>query len=207
MTPRPDPRSFELLVAEIPILTDQATLVAIDGVDGAGKTTFAAGLATAVRASGRRAHVVHLDDFHRLRAARYRLGRDSPEGFFLDSYDYDSFRTLVLEPLARSGDGRIRAIATCLDEDRYVDAPYLATVPGDVVIVEGIFAHRDELFRSWDFSVFLEVSPATSVARLAERDGSPDDISAAELQRYLGGQALYLAACDPRSRASLVIAN
>ncbi|HYO18006.1 MAG TPA: hypothetical protein VES02_04985 [Dermatophilaceae bacterium] len=39
-----------------------------------------------------------------------------------------------------------------------------------VVIVEGMFLHRDELLDTWDMSVFLDVPFAISVRRLAERD-------------------------------------
>ena len=54
--------------------------VGVDGVDGAGKTTFADELARALRAEGRPVVRVSLDDFHNPRAVRYRLGRESPAG-------------------------------------------------------------------------------------------------------------------------------
>jgi hypothetical protein len=56
--------------------------------DGSGKTTFAAELAAAVRLLGRPAVGVSLDDFHNVRAVRYRQGRESPQGFWLGSYNY-----------------------------------------------------------------------------------------------------------------------
>lgn len=46
---------------------------------------------------------VSLDGFHHPAAVRHRRGRHSPEGFFLDSYDYAAFRRLVLDPLAPGG--------------------------------------------------------------------------------------------------------
>lgn len=65
--------------------------VAIDGVDGAGKTTLADALAPAVAAQGRPAIRASVDDFHHPRAVRYARGRHSPDGFYLDSYNYDAF--------------------------------------------------------------------------------------------------------------------
>lgn len=66
---------------------DGRQLLAVDGVDGAGKTTFADQLATMVERPVVRAScdAFHNDAFH-----RYRLGRESPEGFYLDSFNYDA---------------------------------------------------------------------------------------------------------------------
>ena len=55
--------------------------VGIDGVDGAGKTTLADTLADALEAAGIAVIRASVDGFHHPRAVRYRLGRESPEGF------------------------------------------------------------------------------------------------------------------------------
>ena len=80
--------------------------VAIDGVDGAGKTTLADALAPLVSAQGRPVIRAAVDDFHHPQAIRYARGRHSPDGFYLDSYDYGAFRRLLLDPLSPGGSGR-----------------------------------------------------------------------------------------------------
>jgi uridine kinase len=190
--------------AEVPLSPDRVTLIAVDGVDGSGKTTFAESLRVALLTRAPFVQIVHLDDFHNLREARYRRGRDSPEGFFLDSYDYEAFLARVIAPL-RDGINRIRPAATDLERDEYVNPAPVDIPIGGVVIVEGIFAHRDELHRLWDWSLFLDVPFEASVARMAERDGSPSDPDHPSLRRYVEGQRIYLTRCDPKSRASLVI--
>jgi uridine kinase len=180
-------------------------LVAVDGVDGSGKTTFAQQLATRYAECGRTAHVVHLDDFLNPRAVRYQLGRDSPEGFFRDTYDLSTFTTNVLEPLRHEGSRSIvcRAFDHRTDQPVHEDPTVVAA--NAVVIVEGMFLHRDELADVWDMSVFLDVPFAVSVARMAERDGtSPDDPS---VGRYVDGQRIYLTACNPSRRATHLVAN
>src|SRR5262245_29785454 len=80
--------------------------VAIDGVDGAGKTMLADALAPKVASRGRPVIRASVDDFHNPRSVRYARGRYSPDGFFLDSYDYPAFRRLLLDPLGPEGSGR-----------------------------------------------------------------------------------------------------
>ena len=74
--------------------------VGIDGVDGSGKTFLADELAVALEAHGVPVARVSVDGFHNPRDIRYSKGRESPEGFVRDSYDYDRFIALVLRPFS-----------------------------------------------------------------------------------------------------------
>ncbi|KAF0805900.1 phosphoribulokinase [Alcanivorax xiamenensis] len=68
-----------------------ATLrVAVDGADGAGKSTFADELWRMLRADEIRVIRASVDGFHNPEVVRYRRGRYSPEGFYYDSYDYEA---------------------------------------------------------------------------------------------------------------------
>ena len=174
--------------------------VAIDGVDGAGKTCFADELAIVLAPSGRPVIRASVDDFHRPMAERHARGRDSPEGFFVDSYDYGVLRERLLDPLAPGGSRRFRRHAFDWRRDEPVDAPVEAAAPNAILLLDGIFLHRDELFALWDLSVFLRVSTETSLARNAARGGRPSG-------RYTDGQRLYLTTCDPERRATIVIDN
>jgi uridine kinase len=181
--------------------------VAIDGVDGAGKTTLADALAPLVAAQGRPATRASVDDFHHPRALRYARGRHSPDGFYLDSYDYDSFRTLLLDPLSPGGSGRYVARQFDLDNDRPFDPVTQQAAPGAALIVDGIFLHRPELRAYWDLSMFLKVDFDISVPRGAQRDpnsGAPDPASPSS-RRYVDGQKRYLSECEPEQRADIVI--
>jgi uridine kinase len=169
--------------------------VAIDGVDGAGKTTLADALAPFVAAQGRPAIRASVDDFHHPRARRYARGRYSPEGFFLDSYDYDSFRTLLLDPLSPDGSRQYVAKHFNLDNDRPFDPITEQATPGAALIVDGIFLHRPELQAYWDLSRGAQRGPNFGAA----------DPAAPPNQRYIGGQKRYLGECDPEQRADIVI--
>jgi uridine kinase len=181
--------------------------VAIDGPDGSGKTTFAAELAAAVRLLGRPVVRVSLDDFHNVRAVRYRQGRESPQGFWQDSYNYQRFRTDVLEPFAPGGSRRYRPAAHDLATDAILDPPPRTARPGTVLIVDGLFLHRDELVDVWDLSVFLDVPFDVTAGRMAYRDGTNPDPAHPSMRRYVEAQRMYFAASSPRRRAGIVIDN
>jgi uridine kinase len=197
---------LDVLVRSTPLLRRPA-LVAVDGVDGSGKTTFAARLAARYVEQGRPAHVVHMDDFLNPRAIRYRLGRDSPEGFFRDTYDLAAFTAGVMEPLSSSGERSIVFRAFDYRTDCPVHEDPTPISAEGVVIVEGMFLHRDELQGAWDMSVFLDVPFAVSVRRMSERDGTNPNPDHPSVRRYVEGQRIYLAACRPEQRATHVVAN
>lgn len=181
-------------------------LVALDGVDGSGKTTFVAALAAAI-APRRPVLVVHADDFLRPAAVRHSLGRASPEGFWLHSYDHVSLADCVLDPMGVDGDGWFVSRAFDPGADRAVERVREPSAPETVTIVEGLFLHRRELRGRWDASVFLDVPFEVSVGRLHVRDGTPPDPQHPAMRRYVGGQRLYFADSRPWERATVVVDN
>jgi uridine kinase len=195
-----------MIVARTPALGRPA-LVAVDGVDGSGKTTFATALVGAYARVGRLALVVHEDDFLNPRAVRYRMGRDSPEGFFLDTYDLPALKAKVLDALAVGASLRIVTAAFDNQTDMPVDIEPVDVPRTGVVIVEGMFLHRDELVARWDLSLFLDVPFTETARRMAERDGSSPDPDDPSMRRYVNGQRHYLATCSPHERATVVIDN
>lgn len=164
----------DLLSARVP---PGRALVAIDGADGSGKTTLATALAA--RISSRPVLVIHVDDFLNPTPIRHAKGRDSPEGFWLDTYNYAALEDYVLEPLAADGNGRYRAASFDPATDSFARPPSAPAPEDALVIVEGMFLHRDELVHRWDLSFFLDVPFTETARRMAERDGSHPDPSRA----------------------------
>jgi uridine kinase len=183
-------------------------LVAVDGFDGAGKTTFADELGVHLRELGRPIIRGSVDAFHCPRDVRYRRGRQSPEGFYRDSYNYDLLRQCLLDPLGPGGTGGYRTAAFDWETDRPIAAPE-ATAPDRAVLVfDGIFLHRPELVAYWNYSIFLRVGFGTSIPRCAQRHPwlSPDP-GAESNRRYVLGQRLYVRECEPEKRATIVVDN
>jgi uridine kinase len=125
-----------------------------------------------VRARDRACVVVPMDGFHQPRAVRYRQGRESPDGYYEDAYDFAALRDALLGPLGPTGNGRYRTSVLDLRSDQRVAAEPGFAPAGLVVIVDGSFLQRPELDGSWDAVVFLRVSFDAARARGAARDSS-----------------------------------
>ena len=181
--------------------------VAIDGVDAAGKTTLADELVSPVRALGRTVIRASVDDFHNPREIRYRLGRDSAEGYFLDSFDLASITSKLLEPLGPGGSRRFQRRAFDYRIDAPVDSPWEEAEPDALLLFDGIFLQRHELRDHFELTIFVDAPFEVTVARMVARNGSDPHVDHPSNRRYLDGQRLYLARCSPRERADIVVDN
>lgn len=205
MTPAALLAALAVRIREKAVLEPTTYRVGIDGVDGAGKTTFADRLGQVLTAIGMPVILASIDRFHHPRAIRYAKGQDSPEGFFVDSFDLAALKRELLDPLAPGGSGVFRRAVFDHRRDQPVMAPAETAPPGAVLLFEGIFLHRPELRGSFDLTVFLDVPFAQSYRRMAERDGCDPDPQHPANRRYFLGQQLYLSSCEPQSRAGILI--
>lgn len=179
--------------------------VAIDGVDGVGKTTLADELAKTIPAAGRPVIRASIDGFHNPREIRYRMGRNSPEGYFKDSFNYPELTAVLLAPLGPGGTRRYRRAVFDYRTDSAVESPLEIAAEDAVLIFDGVFLLRPELRQFWDTSIFLDAPFEVAVPRMAGRDGGPPEVAAPENQRYIEGQKLYLRGCEPKRNATIVI--
>lgn len=189
------------------IQLDHPVRVGIDGVDTAGKTSFAdelgASLANTIRVSG--------DDFHNPRAIRYRQGRESAPGYYEDSFNYSAMRENLLLPLGPGGDLKYKPGCFDVSTDKVVSIPWRSASPASILIFDGVFLLRPELQTNWDFSIFLHIDFDEVLRRAASRDlhlfASVGEIHRIYRRRYIPGQRIYLESQKPRRRATVVIDN
>jgi len=184
--------------------------VAIDGPDGAGKTTLADELAELL--AGKRPVIrAGIDGFHNPRELRYRRGPDSPEGYFLDSFDYEALRALLLDPLGPGGSRRYRRALFDYRADEKVAAPEEEASDDSILLFDGVFLLRPELRVFWDFSIFVRAGFDETLRRAEERDrelmGGAQAVRERYRKRYIPGQELYFSRCAPQDVADVVIDN
>jgi len=185
--------------------------VAIDGVDAAGKTTLADELAALLIQHGRPVIRASIDGFHRPSAERHRQGANSPQGYYADSFDYDTLRSNLLQPLGPHGSLRFRRAIF----DYRTDRPSMTeeeVAPEDaILLLDGVFLLRPEINDQWDYRIFVGVPFAVTVERAILRDsdlfGSVEDTRAHYLARYIPGQQIYLKSVDPLRHAQATVHN
>jgi uridine kinase len=166
-------------------LTGPRSAIAVDGLDGGGKSQFAAGLAAALTAAGRPAALLHVDDFRR------ELDFSGLEPAEESSLYYDQYFDFLGASVALS-----EALAGPLD--------------GTVVVFEGVMVLRAEPPEGTAL-VVIEVSPEEARRRIVARDQAkgrtPAEIAGRIERRYFPAYARYRAAFDSLTRADLVINN
>ncbi|MDF2581213.1 MAG: tmk 1 [Microbacterium sp.] len=186
-------------------------IVAVDGLDGAGKTVFADGLAEVFAETGDAVFRAGIDGFHRPRSERYLRGRHSPEGLYRDSFDYATFRRVLIDPFRdgaqTAGTTGFQLAAFDVVRDAPVESQWVTAPLDAVLVVDGVFLHRPELRDLWDWSIWLDVPFDVSYARMALRDGSDPDPDAPSNARYRQGQEIYLREARPQEEASVIVDN
>ena len=161
-------------------------IVAVDGIDGSGKSRFATTLLKACVADDVPAMLFHVDDFRR-HLDFAGLDADAEASLYYERYfDLDGLDR-VLAPLAQSAGA----------------AP--------VAIVEGVFALRVPTVASAGALLALNVSPAEARRRILERDrakGRSDaEINHRITRRYFPSRERYLAELGLDARADAVVDN
>jgi len=192
---------------------DTPVLVGIDGVDASGKTTLSDELINHLRKTNRPIIKASIDGFHNPKQVRYRKGRNSPEGYYLDSFNYQALIDKLLLPLSLNGSLQYRTKVFNFLDNREVVSPIQNANHNSILIMEGIFLFRPQIVKYWDFKIFLDVHFKITLKRNINRTmeiqylGSEQEIVDKYKKRYMPGQKLYFKDANPKEKADIVIDN
>ena len=191
MFPRSDLDRVLGLIAQMSSTHGQL-LVAIDGLGGAGKSTFAAELSAHLPNSGN----VEVDDFYRPMEHSDR-SRLAPQDGYEQYFDWRRLRDEALEPLSR----QLRARFRRYDWATNGLADWRDVAPQDVVIVEGVFSTRPELRPLLGVTVYVDTSPEVRVARMRAR--RYEDLN--WLESWMAAEEWYVEHIRPAEHVDLVL--
>ena len=133
-------------------------IVAIDGRCASGKTTVSKTLSEALNAP-----VVHMDDFF-LRPHQRTPERLASPG---ENIDHERFLKEVLFPLSR-GLSCNYAPFSCSSQNLL---PTISLIHNGIVIVEGSYAHHNDLRPYYNLCLFLTVDSEEQIRRIRKRNG------------------------------------
>jgi uridine kinase len=216
--PMPPPASAQratliaTIARNVALLGEGRLRVAVDGLTGAGKTSFGHELGAVLRGQGRATMRASMDDFkHPWRHAReHGYDRLSGEGYYRNAYDFGSARDLLLGPAGPAGSGEVVLCGhdplTGIDyRHKKISAP-----DGAILIVDSVFAFRPEYNDCWEYRIWLDVDTDTALSRGIARDCAAEGAEEAarvHRDRYHAAVSIYLAEVDPMSMADAVIDN
>jgi len=191
--------------------TNHPLRVAIDGIDAAGKTKLTKELIFPLKRSRRQVIQISLDNFHNPTQIRYRRGKDSPEGYYYDSFNYETLIENVLDPISSGGNRKIKRVLFNLISNSVIDSEYEVVDENAIILFDGIFLMRPELVHFWDVSIFVDISLDTAMYRAYEREKlnglSYEEIHSLYEKRYFGGQKIYFERCSPHQNVNLIVNN
>jgi len=186
------------------------TRVAIDGVPGAGKTTLADELAVVLRAQGREVIRATVEDFLNPRSVRHPWS-DSAEGWYSHNTDLDALQQVLLVPLGPDGDRRIQRAVYDKATDIAVSPPVTTAAIDAVLLFDGVFLLRKELFDQWDLRIFVSATFENALGRSRIRDQTPlmsaDEVEKRYRSRYIPSQQFYLDMVCPAEHADIIVYN
>jgi len=185
--------------------------VGIDGVDASGKTTLANSLADYLKSQNIDVIRASIDGFHNPKAARYQKGRNSPEGYYKDSFNNQAIIDNLLAPLGKNGNLQYKKEIFDFKTDNKIVLPVQTANKDSILIMDGVFLFRPELVDYWDFKIFIEADFKITASRATKRDGyylgSEQEILDKYNQRYVPGQQLYFQEANPQEKADIIIEN
>ena len=188
-----------------------STRVAIDGLDAAGKTALAFELGKVLLAKKQNIIRASIDGFHNPGYIRHKRGKDSPEGYFYDSFNYDALIENLLIPLDPDGNLEYKTSVFDFRTDSETHSPTQTAQQNSILLFDGVFLLRQELIDYWDYKIFVDVDFEESLRRATLRDkelfGSEAPARDRYLKRYIPGQKIYLKTVNPKTLADVVVKN
>jgi uridine kinase len=154
---------------------------------------------------------IGVDHFKRAVALRTVYPPDSPESYYLDSWDNAAIRDLLLVPLGPGGSRRYRDAVMDLPARHAVDGPPLVASDDAVLLADGCFLQRPELDRHWDLRIWVDIGFDEVLRRGVARDqawmGSAGAAEARYRSKYIPGEQRYVAEVRPAEHADVVVDN
>lgn len=187
--------------------SQRVTVIGLDGLGGAGKSTLAKQLCSKLQSTGRTVLLLHIDDFIHPRAVRYNASHPEWICYYDLQWRFDYFAEIIRQIKACS-EPSISIDLYDKDNDTYTTCHY-GLDDHVIVLAEGIFLQRKEYDGLFDCMVYIDVPEELRLRRVLKRDtyiGNEQEIAAKYISRYFPAERQYLQEYQPQLRADFVLA-
>lgn len=202
---------FEILrqrINSIQLTKKTPIRIAVNGIEGAGKTVFSEHFVRFLNSNNFDAKHVSIDGFHYNRQHRYRQGKNSAIGYYQDSYNETAFVEKVLIPSQLQKPYYISAIHS-LETDEYIQLEPTYINNDTILVTDGAYLFKPIYVNNWDLKIYLKTSFDIALTRGSERDQLKLEglKNAKELfmQRYHQSSRMYIEEVNPESIADVII--
>ncbi|MED4174568.1 kinase [Halalkalibacterium halodurans] len=181
---------------------DRPFIVGIDGLGGAGKTTFVKKLSQELKNRHREVIILPLDDYIVEMKKRYETGYEEWYEYYYLQWDVRLLETELFKKLRNNS-----TELTLPYYDRATDTivpKHIHLTPSTIVLIEGVFLQRDEWRDYFDFVLFIDCSHEVRAERVLNRDLYIGDYQTRVNKyknRYWLAEEHYIKSVDPKKKA------
>ncbi|MGB0884988.1 MAG: hypothetical protein ACPGR5_01040 [Chitinophagales bacterium] len=204
---------FEIIINSILVIQEKKKKpirIAINGIEGTGKTVFAKKLVQFLNTQNLNAHQVSIDGFHFNKKYRYKQGGNSAKGYYEDSYDEKMFVEKVLKSSQSEIPSYIEA-SHDLETDNYLDLKPIEIENDSILITDGAYLFKPIYEKYWDLKIYIKTSFEVALQRGIARDkinlGGFDLTKEKYKNRYHKASKIYQKEIKPEQIANIIIDN
>lgn len=198
---------IKMVISEIKSL-NRPFLLGIDGLSGAGKTTFTNKLVKEIASAGHRIVVIHLDDLIEERIRRYNTGKPEWHEYYHLQWNTSEIQEKLFKAVHQK-EKLLQLKFYNAHEDRcYLKEESIENCT--VVLIEGIFLQRKEWRSFLDYVIYLDCPRELRNERILIRESYTGDLKERinkYERRYWKGEEYYLKEVNPIEQANIIIKN
>ena len=186
--------------------TNNISVVGIDGLGGAGKSTISEMFCKKFEDNNCHILLLHIDDFIHVREVRYNSAYPDWQCYYDLQWRFDHFLNVINE-IKSSKKDYIDIDLYDKDNDAYFKQRF-AIQYNTIVIVEGVFLQRKEFNNIFDYMIYIDVPEKVRLQRVLKRDtyiGDKQQITDKYENRYFPAERRYIEEYQPRNNADLLL--
>ncbi|WP_238602053.1 kinase [Lysinibacillus parviboronicapiens] len=183
---------------------NRALIVAIDGLGGAGKTTFVKKLEDRLKRNCL-VNVIHIDDHIVESNKRYNTGFAEWYEYYYLQWNIELIKKDILKKLHCNKTEILLPFYDCTTNLMTNRKMVVAT--DSILLIEGIFLQRHEWRKFYDYTLFLQCSRTIREERVLSRDSYMGDLHARMdkyKSRYWQAEAYYMKKENPLQQADKI---